>query len=95
MKIIALEKELPKSTVLEFKKYARAEARALWKLYMEGFVREFYFIKEKKLAVLILETKNKEEAKKVLNKLPFVSKKLIEFELITLKPYLGFQRLFK
>jgi len=43
----------------------------------------------------MLEVKNKAEAKKALGKLPFVSKKLIEFELIPLKPYPGFKRLFK
>ena len=95
MKIIALEKELENASALAFRKYARAEAKALWQLYLEGVVREFYFRKEKKLAILILEVKNKQIAKKTLSKLPFVSKKLIEFELIPLKPYPGFQRLFR
>jgi len=95
MKIIALEKELESASTLAFRKYARAEAKALWQLYLEGVVREFYFRKENKLAILILEVKNKQIAKKTLCKLPFVSKKLIEFELIPLKPYPGFQRLFR
>lgn len=95
MKIIALEKEMSTASTLAFRKYAKAEAKALWLLYLEGVVREFYFRKEKKLAVLILESRNKQTAKKALSKLPFVSKKLIEFEMIPLKPYPGFQRLFK
>lgn len=95
MKIIALEKEINTARQIDFRKSAKAEAKALWQLYQSGLVREFYFRKEKNLAVLILEVKNKAEAKKALSKLPFVSKKLIEFELIPLKPYPGFQRLFK
>lgn len=95
MRIVALEKEINTARPIDFRKNARAEAKALWKLYINGFVREFYFRKEKKLAVLLLEVKNKVEAKKVLSKLPYVSKKLIEFELILLRPYPGFQRLFK
>ena len=95
MKIIALEKELSNVRTIDFRKNAKAEAKALWKLYLNGIVREFYFRKEKKLAVLILEVKNKAEAKKALSKLPYVSKKLIEFELIPLRPYPGFQRLFR
>lgn len=95
MRIIALEKETSTARPIDFRKNAKAEAKALWKLYMNGFVREFYFRKEKKLAVLLLEVKNKVEAKKVLSKLPYVSKNLIEFELIPLRPYPGFQRLFK
>ena len=94
MIIIALEKELKNVKTLAFRKNAKAEAKALWRLYLGGIVREFHFRKEKNLAVLILEAKNKQVAKKELDKLPFVSKKLIEFELIPLKPYPGFARLF-
>ena len=95
MKILALEKELDNTRTIDFRKNARAEAKALWQLYLKGIVREFYFMKEKNLAVLVLEVKNKQTAKRALSKLPFVSKKLIEFELIPLKPYAGFKRLFK
>jgi hypothetical protein len=95
MKIIALEKEINTARPIDFRRSAKAEAKALWQLYLNGIVREFYFRKEKKQAVLILEAKNTQIAKRALSKLPFVSKKLIEFELIPLKPYPGFQRLFK
>jgi hypothetical protein len=94
MKIIALEKEMAGSRTLAFRKYAKAEAKALWQLYLEGIVREFYFRKEKNLAVLVLEVKTKQAAQKALRRLPFVKNKLIEFELIPLKPYPGFERLF-
>jgi len=43
MKILALEKELNQPHTSEFKKYENAEAKALWKLYIKGIVREFYF----------------------------------------------------
>jgi len=95
MKILALEKELDNARTIDFRKNAKAEAKAVWQLYLKEIVREFYFRKEKNLAVLMLEVKNKVEAKKALSKLPFVSKKLIEFELIPLKSYPGFKRLFK
>lgn len=95
MKILALEKELDNARTIGFRKNAKAEAKALWQLYLKEIVREFYFRKEKNLAVLILEVKNKQTATRALSKLPFVSKKLIEFELIPLKPYPGFKRLFK
>ena len=94
MKILALEKELINARTIDFRKNAKAEAKALWQLYLKEIVREFYFMKEKNLAVLVLEVKNKQTAKRALSKLPFVSKKLIEFELIPLKPYPGFKRLF-
>jgi hypothetical protein len=95
MKILALEKELSNARTIDFGKNAKAEAKALWQLYLKEIVREFYFRKEKNMAVLVLEVKNKQTAKRALSKLPFVSKKLIEFELIPLKTYPGFARLFK
>ena len=95
MKILALEKELLNASQSGFKKYSKEEAKTLWMLYKKGIVREFYFRKNKNLAVLILEAKNVASAKKALKQLPFVSKKLIEFELVPLKPYPGFERLFR
>jgi len=95
MKIIALEKEINTATSNDFKRSAKTEAKVLWQLYQNGSVREFYFRKGKKLAVLILETKSEAEARKELSKLPYVKNKLIEFDLIPLKPYPGFKRLFK
>ena len=95
MKILALEKELKNARPTDFKRYAKKEAEALWDLYKKGIVREFYFIKSENRAVLILETNSIQSAKRSLKQLPFVKNKLIEFELIPLKPYPGFERLFK
>jgi len=95
MKIIAIEKELSNAKTIDFRKNAKAEAKALWQLYLKGIVREVYFKKDENLAVLILEIKNKQSANRELNKLPFVNKRLIKFDLIPLKPYPGFQRLFR
>jgi hypothetical protein len=94
MKILALEKELLDARSSDFKKHAKKEAEALWQLYKKGIVREFYFRKNENLAVLILEAKSLQAAKSDLNRLPFVNNKLIDFELIPLKPYPGFERLF-
>ena len=95
MKIIAIEKELSTATDEEFRKYAQEEAGVLWQLYKSGVVREFYFRDDEKKAVLILEAGNLSIAKASLDKLPFVKNKLIEFELIPLRPYSGFERIFE
>ena len=94
MKILAIEKEIKNSLPGEFTKYAKEEAKVLWNLYQNGLVREFYFRADKNVAVLLLEADNITVAKENLEKLPFVSNKLIDFELIPLKPYPGFERLF-
>ncbi|MHA2334604.1 MAG: superoxide dismutase [Candidatus Hodarchaeales archaeon] len=95
MKIIAIEKELPNSTPELFKEYSEREALEAWNLYQEGFIREMYFRGDKSCAILILESNSLVEAQEMLQRLPFVKRGLNTFDLIPLKPYPGFSRLFK
>jgi len=94
MKILALEHELPSATLAGFQEYAVAEARQVWALYQAGVVRESYFREDRSEAVLVLECQSLEEARVALSTLPFIQNKLITFELIPLKAYPGFERLF-
>ncbi|MEJ2506700.1 MAG: hypothetical protein P8Y81_10625 [Ignavibacteriaceae bacterium] len=95
MKILAIEKETSGKTGKDFEPHLKNEAKEVWNLYQENFIREIYFDKEKHTAVLILECENEKEAELRLNNLPLVKEKLIQFELISLVPYDGFSRLFK
>ena len=94
MKILALEKEIPGVAADQFPPHLQAEARRVWELYKPGIIREMYFRQEKTDAVLILECANAAEAWEALNSLPLVREKLIDFEIIPLVPYPGFERLF-
>lgn len=95
MKIIAIEKEIPGSTPELFEEFSEREALEAWNLYQEGFIREMYFRADNSCAILILESNNLVEANNMLQRLPFVKRGLISFDLIPLKPYPGFSRLFK
>jgi muconolactone delta-isomerase len=95
MKIIAIEKENPDSTPEMFNEFSEREAKEAWNLYQEGFIREMYFRADKSCAILILESTDLLEANDILQRLPFVRRGLITFDLIPLKPYPGFSRLFK
>jgi muconolactone delta-isomerase len=95
MKILALEHELPEGTVEEFKRYARDEAFRAWELHQQGIIREMYFRADRNEAVLVLECDDVESARQVLASLPLVKHRLITFELIPLKAYPGFARLFQ
>jgi muconolactone delta-isomerase len=77
-----------------FARLARDEAARLWDLVQEGVVRETYFRVERSAAVLVLECRDPTEAESVLATLPFVRAGLIRFELVGLRPYPGFARLF-
>lgn len=95
MKIIAIEKEKSKLSSADFAPHLEAEARAVHRLQKQDFIREIYFRADRNEAVLVLECGSIEEARQGLANLPLVSNGLIEFELIPLKPYPGFERLFK
>jgi hypothetical protein len=94
MKILALEHELPDATAEGFQQHTKDEARKIWALYKAGVVRETYFRTDRSEAVLVLECQTVEEAREALSTLPFVQNQLITFELIPLKAYPGFERLF-
>ena len=95
MKFLALEHELPNATVEQFQRYADDEARRVWDLQQAGIIREVYFRADKNEAVLVLECASVIEASEIIETLPFVQAKLITFEIIPLKAYPGFERLFR
>lgn len=94
MKILAIEHEDPEADPAQFVAYARAEAARAWQLYQQGFVRELFFRADRDEAILVLECDDVESARELLATLPLVQQGLITFELIPLRPYPGFARLF-
>ncbi|MFX0168391.1 MAG: superoxide dismutase [Candidatus Hodarchaeota archaeon] len=94
MKIIALEREIPGIEAEAFTPHLQTEVRKIWELYQAGIIRELYFRADRQEAVLILECEDIPTARKHLSKLPFVKAGLIIFDLIPLKAYPGFSRLF-
>ena len=95
MKILALERELPDAYPAAFHRFAEDEARIAWELYQAGLIRELYFRADRSTAVFVLECDSTEQAQNILAELPFVREGLIVFELIPLKAYPCFARLFK
>jgi len=94
MKILALEQDTPGITSEQFRLHLKAEASRVWELYQAGMLREIYFRQDRHSAVLVLECADVEEARSVLATLPLVKGGLIQFEVIPLRPYPGFARLF-
>jgi muconolactone delta-isomerase len=95
MKILALEKELPQATSEGFQRYRIEEAHKAWELYQVGRIRELYFRHDQPAAVLVLECDSTDEAANTLAELPYVREGLVTFDLIPLRAYPGFSRLFK
>jgi muconolactone delta-isomerase len=95
MKILALEHELPGASADQFQQYAKAEARKAWELHQSGIIRELYFRADRNEAALMLECASTAEAHEALATLPFIQAGLITFDVIPLKAYPGFERLFE
>jgi hypothetical protein len=94
VKIIAIERDTPGMATEQFIPYLKAEAAKVWELYQNGIVRELYFRQDLSNAVLVMECASVNEAWAVLEQLPMVQAGLIDFDLIPLRPYPGFARLF-
>lgn len=94
MKIIAIENETRQVNPEAYQPYLEDEALKVWELYQAGIIRELYFRQDRPEAVLILESEDIETARNVLGSLPLVEAGLINFEVIALRPYPGFSRLF-
>lgn len=94
MKILAIEKEMSDIKDSDYGPFLEAEARKAWELYQQGLIRELYFTDDH-CAVLVLEARDKTHAREIIEQLPLVRQKLIDFELLALTAYPGFARLFK
>ena len=94
MKILAIEHENAGSRADDFAPLLENEARRVWELYQAGVIREVYFRQEQAAAVLMLECPDVTEAEETLASLPLAAAGLIWFELIGLRAYPGFERLF-
>jgi hypothetical protein len=94
MKILAIEKEMPGVSDSDYQPHLEEEAMKAWELHQQGLIRELYFT-DNHCAVLILEARDKSHAREIVDRLPLVQQKLIDFDLLTLTAYPGFARLFK
>jgi hypothetical protein len=94
MKILALEQEIPGADGKAFAPHLKDEAWSIWELTQAGVIREIYFRSDGDSAVLVLECDDVDEARHILDTLPLVSEGLIAINIIPMKPYPGFARLF-
>ena len=94
MKILVLPKPIEGVSREEMLRHAPAEIQAVWQLYKQGIVREFYTrANEAGRVVLVLESASEEEAREALSILPFVQLHLIDFDFIPLAPFFGLENL--
>lgn len=95
MRILAIERPVPGVAEARFTpELGAAEARRVWELHQAGTIRDLYFRADELSAVLMLECDDTTAARIVLDSLPLAAAGLIAFELLPLRAYPGFGRLF-
>jgi hypothetical protein len=92
MKILAIGNILPDQDWDDMADILKEEARRTYELYLEEFIREIYFT-DTGDAVIVAECSGKSQAQKILNSLPLVREKIMNFTYYELSPYAGFSRL--
>jgi hypothetical protein len=96
MKILVMPKPIegvPRESLLQ---HAGEEIRAVWDLYAQGVIREFYTrLNEPGRVVLMLEATSAEAARDTLATLPYAQMHLIDFDVIPLESFTGLARLFQ
>jgi hypothetical protein len=96
MKILVLPRPIEGVPGESLQLHAAAEIRAVWDLYAQGVVREFYTrANEPGRVVLMLEAATVEAARDALASLPFARLRLIDFDVIPLGSFVGLARLFQ
>ena len=94
MRILAIERELPLPIHRNLHDQLRDEAAAVWDLQKRGIIRDIWFTKTDRRAVVMLECAGAAEARAHLTTLPLVRAELIDFMFLELTAYDGLERLF-
>jgi hypothetical protein len=94
MKVLALGYDTAAADDPRFAEVRPAEAARAWELYQAGTIREIYFRADRANGVLVLEVADLAEARTAVDSLPLVAAGLIDFDLVPLRPYPGWARLF-
>jgi hypothetical protein len=70
-----------------------AEIRATVQLYLEGKIREWYAREDGKGAVFLLNARNLEEAKSIMDVLPLAQENLLDHEYVPVGPLMALRLL--
>lgn len=72
----------------------KKEAKYIWELSSKGIVRNIWFTEKTKDAILIFEAESERAVREAMDGAPLVAEGLLVYEVVGLRPYNGFERLF-
>ena len=95
MKIVVFAQRRPEVAVDSMRPHFKAEIEAVWGLYAQGVVREFYARADQGgPAVLMVESETLDSARQALARLPLVEMGMLDLDLIPLAPFTNLAQLF-
>lgn len=94
MKLLCLDVPLPGASAEKYQPHLLEEVRHAWQLYKIDFIRDIYFRKDRPGVAIIAECESVEAARRALMKFPLAEVGLIEWDIIPLGPFLGWEALF-
>jgi hypothetical protein len=95
MKLLCLDVPMPGASSESYRPHLLDEARHAWQLYKSGIVREIHFRQDRPGVAILVESDSVDAAKQVLREFPLAKAGLIDWEIIPLGPFLGWEALFK
>ena len=95
MKVLAILDVAPGTDFAALRAELGSELKASWELFSGNILREAYATASQSRVVFVLEAAGADEAGAILRKLPLVAKKMIEFQLIELRPFVNWSMLFR
>ncbi|MBN3751680.1 superoxide dismutase [Paraburkholderia sp. Tr-20389] len=94
MKLLCLDIPLPGSSPEKYQPYLLDETRHCWQLYKSGIVRDIHFRQDRPGVAIIVECDSVDSARKYLGEFPLAKIGLIDWEIIPLGPFMGWEALF-
>jgi muconolactone delta-isomerase len=91
MRVLAVEIETKRGQIPTL--LLQEEARRVYELYKKGKIQDIFFSKKEHKAIILFEVRSLAEVTKLLKSLPLVKAKYINFKLIELLPYSGYDRI--
>ncbi|MBN3855042.1 superoxide dismutase [Paraburkholderia sp. Ac-20340] len=94
MKLLCLDIPLSGASPQTYQPHLLDEIRHGWQLYKSGFVRDIYFRQDRAGVAIIAESDSVETARQALATFPLAQVGLIDWEIIPLGPFVGWESLF-
>ena len=91
---LVITRDKPNVNWKEQEQLLKQEAKVLWGLQKNGIIRNIWFTKNSREAILIIESVDLKRTKEIINTFPLVKEGLITYDIVELVAYDGYERLF-